>query len=148
TFDRTPLRQIVGLHQPTRIPDRVILTWNGDPTSTQAVTWRTSTAVDQAVAEIAVAEDGPLFPVKAVRVPARTELFESDLGEAHYHSVVFTDLTPQTMYAYRVGDGLEAWSEWQHFRTLSAAADPLTFLYVGDAQNDVLSMWSRLIRQG
>ncbi|MBI1355010.1 MAG: metallophosphoesterase [Acidobacteria bacterium] len=147
-FDRTPTRQSVGLHQPTRVPDRVILNWNGDPTTTQAVTWRTSVDVDQAVAEIAVAEDGPLFVDNARRVAAATEPFESDLGPAHYHSVAFNGLEPETLYVYRVGDGEEAWSEWLHFRTASTAAKPLTFLYVGDAQNDIFSMWSRLIRQG
>ena len=145
---RSDARQSDGLHQPSARPDRLILTWNGDPARSQAVTWRTSTEVASAVAEIAVAEDGPLFVDKAQQVFAKTEVFESDLGEAIYHSVVFEGLAPETLYVYRVGDGGEQWSEWQQFRTMAAEAKPLTFLYVGDAQNSVFSMWSRLIRQG
>ncbi|MBR15462.1 MAG: hypothetical protein CMQ25_04330, partial [Gammaproteobacteria bacterium] len=28
-------------HAPTPLPDRVVLTWEGDPSTTQSVTWRT-----------------------------------------------------------------------------------------------------------
>ncbi|MEZ5356925.1 MAG: metallophosphoesterase family protein [Bryobacteraceae bacterium] len=135
------------LHRPTAAPDRIILTWSGDPAVTQSVTWRTSAAVERAVAQIAEAEDGPGFTAKARDVPASTQAFHSDLGDARYHSVTFRELQPATLYAYRVGDGFN-WSEWNQFRTASATAAPLAFLYVGDAQNDIFSLWSRLVRQG
>jgi 3',5'-cyclic AMP phosphodiesterase CpdA len=135
------------LHEPGPTPDRVILTWTQDPATTQAVTWRTSTEVAESFAEIALSEDGPGFQERAQRVEAETELFVSDLGEANYHSASFTDLAPNTMYVYRVGDGTN-WSEWNQFTTASDQADPLTFVYVGDAQNDVFSLWSRVIRTG
>ena len=133
------------LHAPSPQPDRVILTWAGDPKSTQAVTWRTDVSVEKAVAEIAVAEDGPLFRKKAHQVAAATERFQSELGEASYHSVQFTGLQPATKYVYRVGDGYN-WSEWAHFTTASGQPEPFAFAYVGDAQNDIFEMWSRVIR--
>lgn len=133
------------LHAPTPQPDRVILTWAGDPKTTQAVTWRTDTTVENAAAEIAVAEDGPLFRKKSRMVPARMERFTSDLGEALYHSVQFENLEPATKYVYRVGDGYN-WSEWAHFTTASAKPAPLVFAYVGDAQNEIFDMWSRVVR--
>ena len=112
-----------------------------------AVTWRTSADVESAWAEIAPADDGPLFARNARRVDAESQLFTSDLGPARYHTALFADLAPQTMYAYRLGDG-KTWSAWQQFTTLSAGPRPLEFLYVGDAQNDILSFWARLVRQG
>jgi len=136
-----------ALHRPTATPDRVILTWAGDPATSQAVTWRSDTSVKQALAEIAVADDGPKFTESAKQVAAVTTMLKSDLGKAHYHSVKFEGLAPATLYAYRVGDG-NNWSEWHQFRTASRGAAPLTFLYVGDAQNNILSLWSRLIRMG
>jgi 3',5'-cyclic AMP phosphodiesterase CpdA len=129
------------------MPDRIILTWAGDPATTQAVTWRTSTTVTNAVAQIALSQDGPAFQDAAATVPAETDLLTSDLGEANYHSAFFTGLSPNTMYAYRVGDGAN-WSEWNQFTTASDRPDPLTFVYVGDAQNDIFSLWSRVIRMG
>jgi hypothetical protein len=132
-------------HRPSRNPDRIVLTWADDPATTQAVTWRTSTAVQKAVAQLAVATDGPEFVKKAETYAATTTLFKSDLGEAHYHSRQFENLKPGMLYAYRVGDGLN-WSAWNQFRTASAKLAPLSFVYFGDAQNDVYSMWSRVIR--
>lgn len=133
------------VYAPRVKPDRVILNVTADMATSMAVTFRTSTAVTEAYAEIAVAEDGPLYPKSAKKVKATTATLKSDLGDANYHSVIFEGLQPATVYAYRVGS--EAfWSEWHQFRTASQQPKPLTFIYFGDAQNDILSMWSRVVR--
>jgi len=119
---------------------------DGDPAHSQAVTWRTDTSVAKALAQIALAEDGPLFVPKAKDVPATTQPLTSDLGPAHYHSVQFRDLDPKTRYLYRVGDG-RVWSEWIQFQTAADKPEPFSFVYFGDAQNDLKSHWSRVIRQ-
>ena len=111
----------------------------------QAVTWRTSADVPQGMGEIAVAGEGPLFVEGTQKVKANTVRLEGDLGAAHYHTVEFIDLKPGTKYAYRVGDG-KVFSEWSHFTTANDWAKPFTFIYVGDAQNDIKSHWSRVIR--
>jgi 3',5'-cyclic AMP phosphodiesterase CpdA len=54
-------------------------------------------------------------------------------------------LKPETHYLYRVGDG-KNWGEWFEFRTASDQPKKFRFLYVGDAQNDIKSRWSRVIR--
>jgi phosphodiesterase/alkaline phosphatase D-like protein len=142
---RTPaLYPAKEAHRPTPLPDRVTLTWSGDPATSQAVTWRTDTSVSHALAQLTLATDSPL---KAQRdVTATTQDFTSDLGEAHYHSVELTDLKPDTRYAYRVGDGVN-WSEWHHFRTAKNEAAPFSFVYFGDAQNDIRTHWSRVFRE-
>lgn len=134
-------------HRPTPVPDRIALGWTRDPATTQSVAWRTDTSVWGPVAQVAVAGDGPDFAESARRVLASTTRLETDLGAGLYHEAHFTDLEPATLYAYRVGDGSH-WSEWNHFRTASREARPLTFLYVGDSQNDTYSHWSRVIRTG
>jgi 3',5'-cyclic AMP phosphodiesterase CpdA len=134
------------VYAPSVLPDRIVLTWVGDPTTTQAVTWRTSTEVRHAWAEIAVAEAGPAFAGNAGRVDAASQALLTDLGTAHYHTAQFTGLKPGTKYAYRVGDGVN-WSEWFQFRTASTEPEPFSFIYFGDAQNDIRSLWSRVIRE-
>ncbi len=132
-------------HAPRPLPDRIVLTWSADPAASQSVTWRTDTSIHRGVAELALANDNgrALAPTA---FPATTTDFTSDLNEAHYHSATFTGLQPDTLYAYRVGDGLN-WSEWFHFRTASREAKPFTFIYFGDAQNDVKTHWSRVFRE-
>jgi 3',5'-cyclic AMP phosphodiesterase CpdA len=147
--DATPYKPVAYPHQaayaPRPLPDRVVLTWRGDPATTQAVTWRTDTSVRSSVAEFAIANESGR-ELKPQSVPATTEPFTSSLGEAHYHSVEFTGLEPDTLYAYRVGDGVN-WSEWFHFQTASRESRPFSFIYFGDAQNDIRTHWSRVFRE-
>jgi len=136
---------------PGPYPDRVVLNWARDPASTLSVTWRTDSTVTDAKAQIAPARGEPSFYTEARTVTAETQPLHAHRvdGEhigANYHSVTFEGLAADTLYAYRVGDG-ERWSEWFHARTASAEPEPFSFVYVGDAQNNVRSHWSRLIRQ-
>ncbi|BCS35824.1 phosphoesterase [Luteitalea sp. TBR-22] len=131
---------------PGRRPSRVVLTWRDDPARTQAVTWRTDALVDEAFAEIAEASASPGFGALARRSPARTTAVPiAGATTAYYHEARFTALRPNTLYAYRVGDGA-TWSEWFHFRTASLEPASFSFIYLGDAQNDIRSLWSRAIR--
>lgn len=134
-------------------PDRIFLTFCGDPASTRAVTWRTGAKRGRdAYAEIGKALGGPGFINTTSRIEAESERIDlndarkNEQGDVHYHSVIFKDLEPETLYVYRVGDGDEHWSEWIQFRTASREAKPFQFVYFGDAQNEVLSHWSRTIR--
>ncbi len=142
---RTPAVADAVAHRPTAIPDRMILGWTGDPAHSQAVTWRTDTTVRRALAQITTADAGPALAARARDVVAATTALTTDLGPALYHTAEFTGLEPRTLYAYRVGDGTN-WSEWAHFRTAGAQPEPFAFLYFGDAQNDIKSLWSRVIR--
>ena len=87
-----------GLHHweiPSMDPDRIILTFHGDPSTSRAVTWRTNKSITKAVAEIAIAGVNSKFTDDVDSVEAVTEAF--DLGQykgnsalvVHYHGVNF-----------------------------------------------------------
>ena len=136
---------------PSQNPDRIILTFYGNPSSQRAVTWRTDSTIEYAVAQISIAGKNSKFEINAKTYRAKTE--ELKIGDyhknkdviVHYHSVIFENLIPETLYAYRVGNG-KIWSEWIHFKTSSNDFKPTEFVYFGDAQNNILSHWSRVIR--
>ena len=132
--------------QASLVPERIILTWNGDPRTTQAVTWHTGTGVTRAVAEIARGDAGPGFPAKADSVLASSQTLLTDAGPVCYHTACFSALEPGRRYVYRVGNG-NTWSEWFQFRTAPDKPERFCFLYFGDAQNDICPMWSRVIRE-
>ena len=143
-----------GLHHweiPSKDPDRIILTFNGDPATKRAVTWRTDSSVKKAKAQIAVAAVNSSFVEEATTYFATTEEFDLGIYKSNkslivnYHSVVFENLNPNTLYAYRVGND-ENWSEWIQFKTANDTYSPTQFVYFGDAQNDILNHWSRVIR--
>ncbi|MEM6763676.1 MAG: metallophosphoesterase family protein [Bacteroidota bacterium] len=133
------------LYPPRAIPDRIILTMEDDPATSMSVTWRTDTTITKGVARISVADASPDFRKNASVVYSTTTRLETDANVAHYHTVTFKKLKPETQYAYRVGSR-EGWSEWFQFTTASKAKKPISFIYFGDAQNDLKSLWSRAIR--
>ncbi|MCY4263633.1 MAG: fibronectin type III domain-containing protein [Gammaproteobacteria bacterium] len=142
-------------------PDRIIQNFSDDPTRTITVTWRTDSTVRNTIAQIALSTADARFDQASQDVNAVTEALNlsavmvdsvnydaphnAGLGTVHYHSVVFRDLLPDTMYAYRVQGADGAWSEWYQTRT-APESGPIRLVYFGDAQNGILSHWSRVIR--
>ncbi len=139
-------------HLPSVHPDHIMLNLTEDPSTSMSVTWRTKVEVMKGYAEIALATASPKFWRNAVTLKAKTKTMNAMTvtganSISNYHAITFTDLLPDTLYAYRVGDG-RIWSEWIQFRTAAQEEKPFSFLYVGDAQNYLLELWSRLIREG
>jgi 3',5'-cyclic AMP phosphodiesterase CpdA len=143
-------------------PDRIVVTVAEDPKTSFSVSWRTAANVAGARAELVVAGDEARFDLAATAVDATTvrpDLQTKTVGEQSYalrwnaeidapayHSVTFTGLTPDTLYAYRVQGAEGHWSEWLQTRTAPAAAEPFRFLYFGDAQDGISSHWPRVVR--
>ncbi|NUM56727.1 MAG: metallophosphoesterase family protein [Candidatus Hydrogenedentes bacterium] len=131
-------------------PDHVVLTWSGDPKTTQAIQWRTSTAVKHGkVQYIRKADHNRVNSKKANMVDAETKpLANATLlndTSIHRHTAVLTNLEPGTTYLYSVGDGSEdGWTELNEFTTAPDATVPFSFVYMGDAQNG-LDRWGSLI---
>jgi hypothetical protein len=125
--------------------ENIILTWKENPAISQAVTWRTNSSLSQPFAEIAPADPSPNFKKNRQKYQAETSELRLDDRLMYYHTVNFVNLQPNTLYAYRVGSG-ETWSEWFHFRTASDQPDSFEFIFFGDAQNEIFSLWSRVIR--
>ncbi|QNF32168.1 metallophosphoesterase family protein [Adhaeribacter swui] len=130
---------------PSPRPDRIILSWVADPTTSFTATWRTDNSIKTPKAEVAIADASPFFTQQAQEVKAKTESLKTENGAALYHHVTFQNLKPNTLYAYRVGDGTY-WSEWYQVKTANNQPEPFSFIYLGDAQNDLFSLWSRTIR--
>jgi 3',5'-cyclic AMP phosphodiesterase CpdA len=129
----------------TSYPERIILNVTAQPATSQAVTWRTQVAVIAPQAQIVAATASPDLVKGAVCVPAITDTLSIDGQTMYYHAVLFDTLTPNTVYAYRVGDGT-VWSEWNQFQTAEANDAPFQFVYLGDPQNSILSICSRVFR--
>ena len=146
---------------PSKYPDHILLNFSDDPATTISVSWRTNRMVSKGYGEIAEAKADPKFITKATRTLATTSNLNYSNVVHHYHSstrksfnnvnhnyhsVTFKNLERNTVYAYRVGDG-KNWSEWIQFTTAHKTNEPFSFLYVGDAQNYIYDLWSRLIRE-
>jgi 3',5'-cyclic AMP phosphodiesterase CpdA len=129
------------------VPQRIFLGIGADPAHTQPVTWRTTAAVEAPQAQIAAWSADPGFEKSATTVNATaTPVTIADGVQVTHYEANFESLEPAKDYAYRVGDG-KTWSEWNHFRTAAATAEPFRFIYLGDAQRGVKTLWSRVVRE-
>ena len=117
----------------TPAPDHITLTWTGDPATTMTVTWRTDTTVPSGFVQYGKGTD---LGNDAQQTEAQAREFASDLGTAHIFSAILKDLSPNTQYSYRIGDGT-LWSEQHTFTTASAEANTFKFLVFGDSQSPV-----------
>lgn len=138
-----------GLLYPTVYPDRIIINLTGSPESSIAVNWRTDISQNSGWVQFAPASPGTQFLQQLDSVASRVEALRvSYVNEpevaAHYHSATLTGLEPGKSYVYRVGNGNYR-SEWYQFST-PGKSGKLSFLFFGDAQNDVRNHWSRLLR--
>ncbi|MBO9516896.1 MAG: metallophosphoesterase family protein [Porphyrobacter sp.] len=144
-----PVQQQEQLAPATVRPERVILNLTADPATEMAVTWRSAPGLSGQV-QYAKATNSPDFVKTPLTVEAKTDdatlpVREDPAFRAAYHAAVLTGLEPDTVYAYRVGDGAH-WSEWFQFRTAAREAKPFRFIYMGDMQNQILSEASRTLR--
>jgi 3',5'-cyclic AMP phosphodiesterase CpdA len=127
-------------------PDRITLTWSDNPATTQSVSWRISGSSTKAVGQVVEEQSSPDLEKSAQTVVGVTSQLKIEGQTAdNYGQVSFQGLKPGTIYTYRVGDGTN-WSPWNQFRTADLKGD-FAFIYLGDAQNDLRSKWSRSIRK-
>ena len=122
---------------PEPAPERVLLSPTADPSTSQTVTWRADTT-DEPALQIAPAHDPDhLTTVQAQRT-----------GQAGgtYYAATATDLEPGTTHRYRVGDLRGRFSDWVEFTTAADTAEPFSFLYFGDLQNDITEGAAPVVR--
>jgi len=137
--------------QPDVYPDHVVLSVAEDPTTAIGINWRTSPTDKIGYVEIAVSYGTPYFATRSQRIKAEKINYDTSINlddgfESSFYGITIKDLKPNTLYAYRVGNDLFK-SEWFQFKTAgNPKKEPYSFIYVGDAQNYILELWSRLIR--
>jgi len=118
-------------------PDQVLLTWSEDPSTTQTIQWRTSTAVAKGVVRYR-----PLGPewtewdeTVATTAPMEDRLLMND-RYINRHTAVLRGLKPATTYVYSVGSpDNDKWSYEARFTTAPAQDAPFSFVFLGDIHN-------------
>ncbi len=119
------------------ISEQVVLTWTGDPRTSQTITWHMpSTAAQAFVQYMAKGDYMGDFEKAQQKEAVRTD------EEDNYFSVNLSNLSPGTEYVYRIGIE-NAWSEPLRFTT-AEDTDKFTFMYMGDVQEGY-DEWGQLL---
>ncbi|MCH1868791.1 metallophosphoesterase family protein [Nocardioides sp. CFH 31398] len=121
------------------LPSRVVLTPTATPTTSQTISWLASdTTRTTAGVEIEPAAGGTTRTVPA-------SFAGTVNGDQRPHFVATVDgLAPGTTYRYRVGS-VGGWSPWRSFTTAPGGVGGFSFLYFGDAQVGLDSVWPRVV---
>jgi hypothetical protein len=127
-------------------PDRIFRNITEDPSTSVAISWRTDRATQENYIEILPVVSGPKGIKNAARQLAITEPFELNTIKANYHSATVQNLKPNTLYMYRVGEG-DYWSEWFHITTAGKIGEKFSFIYLGDVQLGMRTLWPRIARE-
>lgn len=127
-------------------PDRIFRNITEDPSSSVAISWRTDADTQENYIEILPVVSNPELTKNAMRQKATTEPFELHAIKANYHSALIKNLSPNTQYMYRVGNG-DHWSEWLHISTAGKTGDKFSFIYLGDVQLGIRTYWPRVVRE-
>lgn len=126
-------------------PDRVVLTPAEDPATSQSFTWRTG--ADVTVGQVSIRKAGSSEAWRVVDAYQNDPLTGENDVSVRTHSVTVDGLQPNTEYEYFVGNA-DAVSETWTFTTAGAANDPFTFIYFGDAQNQLSDTWGTAVDAG
>ena len=150
--------------QGQNLPERIMINPLESAYTGVAVTWRNPVPETDQYIQWSIAHAHPVKMEAEANSNRRGDLSShykkkaiNRLDTVHYKGetsifqscrVALSDLTPGETYVYRVGSDASGWSEWIQFDLPSADPDSaLTFIYMGDPQNDLHSQWSRTIRQ-
>lgn len=103
-------------------PDEIVLSWTGNPETTQTVSWHGETRYKGFVEC-----NGKRF---------QAEVREIQRGKYFRYSAQITGLVTGRTYTYKVGDGT-TWSEAQQFSTEKSGN--FSFMYMGDIQYEIMN---------
>lgn len=137
----TSEQEFVDPAAPKGTPERIILSSTQDPSTSQYVTWRSRSPLTLSGSVELREKGGSARTVAAVQMPERTV----DGYPARSHSAKLEGLKPNTEYEYRASSGANT-SDWLSFRTAKAAVEPFDFLYFGDAQEGIDTVWPATLK--
>ncbi len=122
------------------LPERIILTWTDDPTTTQTVTWLMPPDSSAAIQYLQAKDySGNFDAARHLGVPGTA--FNTG-GTLYRYTANIAGLSPDTEYVYRVGSK-DCWSEPAVFTTATEDKN-FTFLYMGDIQADY-ALWGNML---
>ncbi len=136
----------------TSTPDQIVLTWSGNPQTTQTVQWRTDTNVLSGVVAYMEKQTGETLDI------AKCTVVEAETKELHTprvlndqrvnrHTATLKGLKPDTAYVFGVAESVDKIKEESgSFTTAPDTVKPFSFIYMGDPQVG-FDRWSELLKK-
>ncbi|ERM83017.1 hypothetical protein P872_05965 [Rhodonellum psychrophilum GCM71 = DSM 17998] len=133
-------------YAPKQTPDRITLHLGENPATSFSINYRTSSEMEESYIQVSLENSSPDLEKYLITKKADKKVLDSDGSLANYFTVSVDGLDPETLYVYRIGND-DSWSEWNQVTTASSNLDTFSFIYLGDIQNNIKSLASRVIRK-
>ncbi|WP_338871314.1 metallophosphoesterase family protein [Spirosoma sp. SC4-14] len=122
-------RKTVEPSQPK--PDQILLTWSGNPATTQDIQWRTSATVPNGRVQYWLNGTADTLSSSASVFRMEDRLLQNDRYVNRF-TARLTGLKPGSTYTYRAGSESGSWSIPASFKTQSSSPDGFSFIWFGD----------------
>ncbi|WP_169089348.1 phosphodiester glycosidase family protein [Paenibacillus sp. PL91] len=136
----------------TAAPRNMNVTMGADPNTSRHFTWQTDPLTTDTVVELVKQSDFTSFEDNnIIEIAGTSSIYNTNNdGTMRVHKAEADQLTPDTIYVYRVGDGKTNVSSEGTFRTSAAAGDTMKFLFIGDSQADSkagFALWGNTLEE-
>ena len=129
-------------YTPSALPDRILLTWSGDPMTSRNVTWQGDTLTHTGLLQLTANSR----PGDTILYTAFSKIIKTSGGASTFFRVEIKNLTPGEAYRYRVANG-NHWSEWYNFKTGSNHGSSHSFIFIGDVQDSINGVSGKLFQR-
>ena len=129
-------------YTPSSSPDRILLTWSGDPMNSRDVTWQGDTSAQKGFLQVT----SDLVPGDTTSYESSSRIITTSGGTAAYFRIGIKNLKAGEIYRYRVANGTH-WSEWYNFKIGNSSRDAYSFIYIGDVQDSINGVSGKLFHQ-
>ncbi|ODS81837.1 MAG: metallophosphoesterase [Cytophagaceae bacterium SCN 52-12] len=116
------------------IPDQVLLTWSGNPASSQDIQWRTAKTVGESLVQYWPEGLPDTASVAGEAFVMEDRLLRNDRYVNRY-TARLRNLEAGTKYRYRVGSSKAGWTETFSFETAPGEAKPFSYIWFGDTHH-------------
>jgi hypothetical protein len=124
-------------------PDQLMLTWSGDPKTTQDIAWRTNAGVKEGFVKYWLAGTTDTLTGTASSFKMEDRLLQNDRYVQRF-TANLTQLTPGTLYHYKAGSG-RSWSETATFKTQPEGQDGFSYIWFGDTHHS--KIWGDMAKK-
>lgn len=126
------------------VPDQVMLTYSGEPSTSIDIQWRTAPAITSGQVRYWSATGTDTLVQSGNPKKMEDRLLANDRYIQRF-TANLTGLNPGSAYQYQVGNNLGDWTDPEYFRTASQSAAPFSFVWFGDVHNT--DTWGDLIHE-
>jgi len=129
-------------YTPSASPDRILLTWSGDPFSSRDVTWQGDTLSHLGSLQLTETPDSK----DTMLYTSPSKIIKTSGGASSFFRVGIKNLKPGSTYQYRVANG-SLWSEWYNFKIGSTTDPSYSFVFIGDVQDSINGVSGKLFHR-